>query len=321
MRVDAGQAILDARSVLVVSHVRPDGDSVGSALALRRVLRKSGRKAAVLAEDPIPGRFSFLPGAEAWKTVRAGRRRRAGLVVALDSADLDRLGKAGCLLPRAPLVNIDHHASNALFGDVNWVEPEMSSVAEMLADLFEEFKLEVDRGAAECLCAGIVTDTGRFSHSNATPSAMRTVAGLVERFGVDLSRLNRMLYSHRTRNELELERRARESLKVFARGRAAEVTLSGEDFRRSRTSPADAHEIAQIPMQVAGAEVGLYFYEMDGGKKTHVGVRSSGPFDASSFAGSFGGGGHRAAAGFSVGKSLRETKRLVKKRLLKILRR
>ena len=321
MRASAARAIRGARSVLVVSHVRPDGDSVGSSLALWRVLKKGGKKPSILAHDPVPRRFSFLPDGASWRTARAGRRRRAELVVALDSTDVGRLGDVRDLLPRAPLLNIDHHVSNGLFGEVNWVEPEKSSVSEMLVELFEEAGLEMDRKAAECLCAGIVTDTGRFSYSNATPSAMRAVAGLVERFGVDLSRLNRMLYSCKSRGDLELERRARASLRAFAGGRAAEVRLTIEDFRRAGASPLDAQEISQITMQPAGTEVGLYFYEVDGGKKTRVGVRSSGRFDAASFARKFGGGGHRAASGFSVERPLEETGRLVKRELVKLLRR
>ena len=321
MRADAARAIRSAGSVLIVSHVRPDGDSVASSLALWRALRKGGKRPSILAHDPVPRRFSFLPDGARWRTARTGRRRRAELVVALDSTDVNRLGDVKDLLPRAPVVNIDHHVSNELFGEVNWVEPEKSSVSEMLVELFDEARLEVDRKAAECLCVGIVTDTGRFSHSNATPSAMRAVAGLVERFGVDLSRLNRMLYSSKSRSDLELERRARASLRAFAGGRAAEVRLSTEDFKSSGASLLDAQEIAQIAMQPAGTEVGLYFYEVDGGRKTRVGVRSAGSFNAASFARKFGGGGHRAASGFSVEKPLDEAERLVRNELVKLLRR
>jgi phosphoesterase RecJ-like protein len=289
-----------ARRALISSHVRPDGDAVGSALALAWILRARGRKADVVLPDPVPRQYRFLKGAGSVRRPAGLRPRRYDAHFALDTAAPERLGAASEALGEGwRTVVIDHHPSNTRFGEVNWVDPGASSVGEMLYKLAGSMRWPIPPAARDCLYTAIVTDTGRFTFGNTTAEAMAAASALVGA-GADPERIADSVWGGRSRGDWELEVRARASLRLEAGGRIATIELSARDFEETGAGPAAAQDLASLTRQLEGVEMALFFYELDGPVRTKVGVRSSRGVDASRFAGSFGGGGHRQAAGFEV---------------------
>ena len=208
----AAEAIEKSRRALVLTHVRPDGDAVGSVIALTAILRAMGRAAVPRSAQPVPRHYGGLAGASWIRGPGPGSRLPAvDTVVVLDSATLERTGFAESLPAGANIVNIDHHVSNSGFGDVAWVDPSASSTGEMLLSVALEKGWPLPPAARDGLYAAIYTDTGRFSYSNTTPGALELASELVRR-GTDAGRLYRMIYCSRLRGSLDLEAAARASL-------------------------------------------------------------------------------------------------------------
>lgn len=299
------------RRVLILTHIRPDGDAIGSALALGAILREAGHEPEVILDEAVPGRYLFLVGAGAVR--RAGEVTGAedAVVFALDVTGPDRLGKAAALFDAgAGRINIDHHVSNSLFGDVNWVEPETAAVGEMIRRLAKEMGWSVPPAARDALYVAVMTDTGRFAFSNTSPESFELAAELV-RAGARLEVLAENVYGRRTSAQWELERRARASLLLEHGGRVAAIGLTTRDFEETGTTPADTDDFASLPRSLAGVEVGLFFYEIDGGARTKVSIRTSRDVDANLLASAFGGGGHRRASGCTVEGPLEEARERV----------
>jgi phosphoesterase RecJ-like protein len=297
-----------ARRVAVLWHEHPDGECVGSAIALAAALRLQGRWAEVLTVEPLPMRYRFLEVRASRRTLvrqlRPGEAAGADLAFVLDTTNPDRMaGVTSAMLGPIPLLNIDHHLSNRRFGGLNWVEPRAAATAELIWRLMAANRWRAPFVALEGLYAGLVTDTGQFSYSNTSPLALRMAAGLVE-VGVDPEELWRKIYLEKSSGELELEARARERFEVWGGGKIAVISLSREDFAATRTAPENAQEFANIPRSLAGAELALFFYEVDGGRATKVSIRSLRTVNADALAARFGGGGHRQAAGCRLPMSL-----------------
>lgn len=289
--------IADAKRIVILGHERPDGDCVGSTVALCSILRKMGHEAFVLITDPIPDRFRFLNGEEWFKQIAAGETFGADLAIVLDTTDLDRLGVRGReTFPGAAIVNIDHHVSNTKFGDVNWVDPSAAAAGELVWRLASCCNWKVPQLALEGLYVALVTDTGQFAYSNTTPRILRMAADLIDA-GVDPEDTWRRIYLNKSRDELALETRARNSMEVWAEGAICAISLTHRDFADTGTGPEDTQEFAGIPRALSGARLALFFYEVEGGKATKVSIRSIRELDACKLAQQFGGGGHRQAAG------------------------
>lgn len=285
-----------AKRVLLTGHERTDGDCVGSLVALDAVLRALGKDARVLLPDAPPARYRKLAGFGRIRGYAGEPVAPADLVVVLDSGDRDRLGALANALPAgAAVVNIDHHASNAGWGDLSWVDPVASSVGEMVWRLVRGAGWPLPPEAAEGLYAAIATDTNRFTHPNTTADALRAAADLVEA-GADASRLARILFEEQSEASVRLLARALASLALSEGGRVARVTLSAADFAAVGASPTDAHEIVDWPRSIEGVCVAAYLYEIDGDARTRVSLRAEPPLDVARVAARFGGGGHAAAA-------------------------
>jgi phosphoesterase RecJ-like protein len=301
--------IAKAPRVVILGHEHPDGDCVGSCIALCALLRAQRRRAEVVIAEPLPARYRFLHTADYVRREQPGCQVEAGLAMVLDATGPDRLG--GLKLNRAHgsvIINIDHHVSNTRFGTLNWVSAEAAATGELIWRLAVACGWPAPPVALEGLYAALVTDTGQFAYSNTTPRVLRMAAELVEA-GVDPEAMWRRLYLDKTPGELELEARARDSFEVWGGGRIACISLPHEDFAATRTTPAEAQEFPAIPRSLAGCELALFFYEVDGGKTTKVSIRSRREINACELAQRFGGGGHRQASGCRIALPLARAKR------------
>lgn len=298
--------IKQAKKIVILGHERPDGDCIGSTLALGAILAKLGHAVQVVVADKIPERFHFLDGKDLLHRIAPGQPLNADLILVLDTTGLDRLGSITQeMFGTGTVVNIDHHISNTNFGVINWVDSTAAAAGELIWRLAACCGWPVPAMALEALYTALVTDTGQFAYSNTTPRILRMAAELVEA-GVDPEATWRRIFLNKRQAELTLEARARNSLEVWADGKVASIAISQKDFNATHTGPEVTQEFAGIPRALAGAKLALFFYEVDGGKTTKISIRSVREIDACALAQQFGGGGHRQAAGCSIHAPVKE---------------
>lgn len=283
---------------LLTSHINPDGDAIGSELGLARLLRSMGKGAVVWNRDPIPTIYRPLPGSERVHTGEeppAGFPDRFDAIVVLECPSPDRTGLEQHLSAR-PVINIDHHLGNQLYGSVNWVDSAAPAVGEMIYRLSQGLKLTLDPETASCLYLTLVTDTGGFRFSNATPAAFEAAAALV-RDGAHPEQVSQWLYESQPLPVVRLVGEMLQTLQIHEDGRVATARLTPEMFARVGASPGDSEGLIDYPRSIAGVEaVALIRQREDGTHK--VSLRSRGEVDVEKIARHHGGGGHRNAAGF-----------------------
>lgn len=303
------QAFQRGRSVAVISHISPEADTLGSALAAYLVLRKMGKEVALFNADPIPQRYRFLPGAE--EIVRCDRIPRPfEIYLVVDSSDRER---AGGLLqdlpPQGLVINIDHHPSNEGFGNLNWVEAGASSTGEMVFRLFKEMGVPIPPEAATNLYAAILIDTGSFRFSNTTPSALRAAAELIE-LGADPQEIAHQLYDYQDPRSLRLLGKVLSEMAVSQDGAVAHIVIRRADVEAAGIGMDETEEFINYPRSLKGVKVALAFKETTK-DVIKVSFRSRGPVDVAQIASLFQGGGHKNAAGCLLSGDLGEVKERV----------
>ncbi|MCP5527943.1 MAG: bifunctional oligoribonuclease/PAP phosphatase NrnA [Verrucomicrobiales bacterium] len=289
------ESIEAARTFCVVGHVRPDGDCIGSQLALARGLKAVGRKVCVWNADPLPAKLAFLDP-EGW-LAPPEPGRRFDCVIATDAASLDRLGTvAEHVGRRRTLINIDHHESNTRFGDLNWVETASPSTGELIHRLYRAAGWPVSPAAADCLFTAISTDTGSFQYPSVRPETFETAAALV-REGADLAAICRRVYQSQTLARVKLLRHVYRTFRLSRDGRVAWFWLRPADLTRAGADRSDTEGLIEHVRALESVVVACLFEQTETGA-VRISLRSKDPaVDVNRVAGAFGGGGHPAAAG------------------------
>ncbi len=295
------EALLDrlrrGHRFLLTSHVNPDGDAIGSELGLQRLLHQAGKSAVVWNRHPTPGVYRALPGAA---QIRVGETPPAGFPESFDAAivlecpTLDRTGLAEALA-RLPLLNVDHHLGNALYGAANWVDSEAPAVGEMVARLGRDLHLPIDRETADCLLLALVTDTGGFRFANATPRAFESAAKLV-RDGAGPDRVSHWVYESQPEGAVRLLGEMLTTLELHRDGRVASVVLTQAMFERAGAQAGDSEGLIDTPRSIAGVDAVAMLRELADGE-WKISLRSRGAIDVEQVARARGGGGHKNAAG------------------------
>src|ERR671937_806336 len=294
---------------LVTTHENPDGDALGSVLAMTLALRRLGKDAYmyISGQAPLPGEYAFMPLEELHRELPEDVGER--VLLAVDCANESRLGPDPEILQAARYtIDIDHHHDNTRFGDANLIVADASSTAEVLRDVFRELDVSLTPDIAEALYIALVTDTGRFQYTNTTPKALRLAAELVEA-GVDVHRVFQGIYESVDFAKLKLLARALERAQVYEGGRLVVSYLLRSDFAELGVGEEYAEGIIDSLRAVDGAEMAATIREPpeppDADRR--VSMRSShDELDVSAIARKRGGGGHRQAAGFSTHESIEE---------------
>jgi phosphoesterase RecJ-like protein len=301
---------------LVTSHENPDGDALGSLLGAHLILAGLGKDSVMVMSGPapLPAEYRFLRLIERGLLRKPPADQADRVLLAVDCANATRIGDP-TLLERAPVsINIDHHHDNTAFADVNLVVPEASSTGELLADIVRALGLPLATEIAEALYVALVTDTGRFQYTNTTPKALRLAADLVEA-GADVHKVFQGVYETVQFAKLKLLARALDRAQVFDGGRIVVSYLLRNDFADVGAEEPYSEGIIDYLRAVEGAELAALIREppRDGSPARKVSLRSSvDELDVSAVARTFGGGGHRQAAGFGTDLSIDEiTKRIV----------
>lgn len=291
---------LDSRSrYLVATHVRPDGDAVGSMLAMTYLLRRLGKHADPFCQDSIPAAHEFLPGSGSIRhKVDAPEFYDAAIMV--DCGDYHRVGSSlEESIGRVPfLINIDHHINEEPFGDIFWVEPAASSTCEMLYDLAASIPLAPDADIATQLYTGVLTDTGSFRFSNTNERVLEIARNLVN-FGAQPSFIAEQVYDSSSPQRIQLLARVLATVQFLADDQLVTAELSQQMFEETGTTPSDTESFINHLRSVKTARMAILFREEKDGV-INVSMRSKGSVDVASLARSFGGGGHYHAAAFRV---------------------
>lgn len=319
----AAELLAKAKRVLISGHLSPDGDSLGSMIAMAKLLTDAGREAYATADHNALGKLGFLDGSGKLIHVRKlGRRRKFDLFIALDCSALDRMPpEVRPVAEGIKTICIDHHVTNTgTFGDVQLVDPEASSTGEIVWRFAKWMEWKIDREIAEALWVALVTDTGRFAYDMTKPGTMRAAGDLLKH-GVRTALINDIIYGTFSRKSIELKRIAWRSLHVWKNRKVAEVSLGRDDFRAVRGTKADVEDIIEIPRCVAKNEIALFFYQIpDRTKETRCSIRTRGDWDATVLAAKFGGGGHRKAAGCTIKGTMGSAKRRMRAAVKELLK-
>jgi phosphoesterase RecJ-like protein len=285
-------------SFLISSHMDPDGDSIGSQMALYYSLINRGKTAAIVNQGAIPAKYRFL---DPDKTVRFSADElefNPEVVVILECPSLDRIGFVKELIPdSAILINIDHHNDNENYAFINIVDKNSSAVAEILYLLFEEDNSEITPAIAEQLYAGISSDTGRFRFESTSSRCMLIASKLIEK-GARPKEISDNLYSGMLPSTIQLLGHTLAGLKTLAEGKIGYFTITRKDLEKSGASIENSEGFVDFILSVYGIRMGFLFKELSD-DQVKVSVRSQNGFDSAKFAAFFNGGGHTNAAGFS----------------------
>ena len=293
-----------AERVLIPLHVSPDGDSMGSALAMAWACRQLGAEPVVVSADPIPEKYQFLLGDEPILSPD-NSRGSYDLLLLLDCSSLDRIGRARDLIPtKQPIriATIDHHAQAGGLGDWVWMDPSAAAPAEMILDWMETVPLVPPAEVARALYTAIATDTGFFAFSNTKPETLARAARLL-RSGVSPDEVASAIQASRRLGELRILGRTLQHLQTNEADTVIWSYLTAEDFEQCEADAEDTESLIQVLRTLKSAEVALMFTEYRD-HKTKISFRSRGAVDVSVVAALFGGGGHQRAAGASLRMSL-----------------
>lgn len=292
-------------SYIILPHIMPDGDTIGSSAALAQFLHQAGKKALVLVEDSVPANLRLIPRTLFAEMEEFVEPKEDYVVIAVDSSDLGRLGNRMALLPNhALLAVIDHHRTNTRFGDINYVDEHASSTGEIIFELAGEFGFQLDNVAATALFIALSTDTGSFRYDNTTPKTMRIASDLMAT-GIDAKAINTDLYQNQPLNKVMLLMHALEHMRLVAHDRLALVPVTLEVMKSHRAIYEDTDGISEYIRSIQGVEVVALFKELGDGR-IKVSMRSKYDFDVSVLSTCYGGGGHKRAAGCTLEMSMNE---------------
>jgi phosphoesterase RecJ-like protein len=306
--------IKKAHHVLLTSHSDPDGDAVSSLLALGLALSRLDKNVTLYNYSPIPAVYRFLPSVE--RIVRQIENAGAyDVALVLDCGDLPRVGEASATISQIPLVvNIDHHISNTGFGDIQLVDPDACSTAEIVYRLIKALNVPLDKAIATSIYTGILTDTGSFRFSNTNPAAF-AISHEMTALGVEPYTVAQRVFGTYSLERIKLLNLALDSLEISKNGKLSVMTITNAMFDFTETQPEDVDGMINYARRIQDVKVAALIQEQRNGKaksenkrQFHVSLRSDGSVDVAAIAGAFGGGGHASAAGFQVETSLLKLK-------------
>ncbi len=314
------QKLKKSSRLLLASHANPDGDAIGSLLALGLALDALGKKVTLYNESPLPVVYRFLPGVERIQHLIETDCTYDAAVI-LDCASLERVGAAAERIGKfQTVINIDHHYTNTGFGQLHQVAPSACATAEIVYQLIKTLGAPIDRKIASCIYTGILTDTGSFRFSNTNRAAFLICDEMLGR-GVKPELIAQHVYGTYSLGRIKLLNMALDSIEITSNGELAMMVVTEEMMRETNTHPCDADGLINYARSIETVKLAAMIQEQtpkyqdprrpDG---FHVSLRSNGTVDTAAIAGMFGGGGHFTAAGFQLGIPLAE----VKKRLYDI---
>ena len=295
----------NADNILILMHRSPDGDAVGCGYALAYALRKAGKKVMPVCSDDIPQKYAYITDG------LAVQEFEPEYIVTVDLADTQLFGSK--LIQYKDKVNlcIDHHPSNTGYAEYGIVDANAGACAQIVKKVINAMNIPIDKHIANAIFTGIATDTGCFKYSNASAESYQMAAEMIE-CGADGFFINKLMFDTKSRERLEIERLALNSLKFYHGGKIAVIFITKEMMEKSGASDDDTEGISGMPRQIEGVKIGITIREKDNGN-FRTSMRSAGDIDVSEVCRQFNGGGHKAAAGCTITGTAQEvTEKAVK---------
>ena len=305
-----------AEKIVIMAHETPDGDAIGSMLSMNLALKKLGKEADVIVRE-FPRTFDFLPGAKEAKS--NSDIEQYDLAISLDCADLKRLVGKEYFESAKKTIVIDHHGTNMMYGDLNFVNPASPACCEILAGMFEYFDIEIDSEIGSCILTGIITDTGGFKYSSVTPETFEFTAELLRK-GVNVSDIYQRVLETRRKSNFELLRRAMNRLELLEDGKIAFTYINKKDEEEVHAETGDHEGIVENGRSIEGVKVSVFIREKEE-NIYKVSMRAGNGFNinVSDICYIFGGGGHPRAAGAVVSGTVEQVKEKLVKEIKKVI--
>jgi len=301
---DIVEKIKNAKDIVILTHEIPDGDAIGSSLAMYFALKQLGKEADVIIPE-FPATYSFLPGVEAIK--KRSNILNYDLAIALDCSDIKRLnGFANYFENAKSKIEVDHHSSNTMFGDHNFVNPVAPACAQILVTLFEYLGVEIDKNIGTCIATGIITDTGGFKYNTVTAETFEFIAELLNK-GINISDTYRKALQIVSKKKFEITKIAVNRLEFLENGKIAFTYITKEEQEKLELDVGDHEGIVEQGRDVEGVEVSIFLREEEE-NKYKASFRSNEYVNVSDICLMFGGGGHFHAAGCTVELPLEQAK-------------
>ena len=279
----------------ITSHIRPDGDGIGSGLALYWMLRSLGKEVDVVLRDRIPPAYEILPGSES-VYVQDDLVKDYDAVFLMECSDAERPGLPS--LKNQFIVNIDHHSTTEPFGHINWIDPTAGAVGEMIYNLAKALGVEVTKEIGDCIYTAILTDTGSFHFSNTTERTLKIASELVRR-GVEPAKISQALFYSHPFSKIKLMGMVLSTIQRDESGHIAWVTVDHETMYEAGACDEDADGIVNYALSIDEVVAVAFFKELSSGI-WRISLRSKGKNNVAKVAEVFGGGGHRNAAGCRI---------------------
>ncbi len=303
--------------ILLASHVHPDGDAIGALISLGLALQELKKKVRLYNESPIPAVYQFLPSIHLIHR-SVGDITEYDTAIILDCSDLHRIGEVAAAVSKIPvIINIDHHTTNTRFGKLQYINPAASSTSEMIYQLISAIDhVSIDKGMAYSIYTGIMADTGSFRFANTTPEAFEISHKMVQ-LGANPHKVAHHVYETISLNRIKLLNMLFDSIELSYNGRLSIMTLTQNMLQTTGTMIEDVDGLINYAKQIENVKLAALLFEKkrSPGKKDkrhfHVSLRSEGAVNVASIATSFGGGGHRNAAGFDIQATLPDLKRTI----------
>lgn len=314
---DILEKIKQADTIAIMAHETPDGDAIGSCLAMNAALKKLGKNPDVIIRE-VPKVFDFMPGRDEIK--KDTNVEKYDLAISLDCADLKRVDGSEYFENAKETIVIDHHGTNTMFGDINFVNPASPACCQILIGMFQYFNIEIDKELGACILTGIITDTGGFKYAGVTPETFEFTAELLEK-GVNVSKIYKKVMDTKTKAYFELMKKITNRMEFLYDGKIAFTYLNNEDMKEANAEPGDHEGLVNIGRDIEGVEVSIFIRQKEDEENTYkISMRSNEYVNVSDICMAFGGGGHERAAGASIEGTVEEIKEKIVKETAKSLK-
>lgn len=311
----ARNKILAADNIAIITHINPDGDCTGSAIALRELIKALGKDADIYNENACPSFMDFLSGDTVFNRFDEKDGIRYDLNIFIDCGGKDRAGNVDWVCKNCTCtINIDHHGTNPMYGDINIVDGGASATGLLIYDFYKVCGIDFTKYTSELIYVALMMDTGNFSYSN-TDKKTHTVAGELLEYGIDTAMLSQKLFRTTTYNRLKLTAKAFETLKTYCDGKIAVINVTKAMYRDTDTDSSDSESFVGTVRDIEGVDIAVLLRDTTDGKSVKVSFRSNNDIDVSKIAEEFGGGGHFNAAGCSIEGKIPEVEDIVINRL------
>lgn len=311
------EEIKKAETIVILTHETPDGDAIGSSLAMKLAIKQLGKEADVIIPE-YSRLFEFLP--EAKNIKKESDIKKYDLAISVDCTDLKRLKCGDIYFENAKSkIVIDHHGTNKMFGDFNFVNPVAPACCEILIGMFEYFNIDITKEIGSCIVTGIITDTGGFRYSGVTAETFEFTAELLRK-GVNVSDIYKRVLDTKTRANFELNKVVSQRMEILEEGKVSFTYINLEDEKSVNAEEGDHEGLVEIGRDIEGVEVSVFIRQKEDPKGYKVSLRSNDYANVSDVALMFGGGGHPKAAGCFIQGDLEQAKKKILSEVKKVLK-